>query len=119
MNKSEIHRFDQSARRSRALLHAGVAYFAGQVADDTTLDIEAQTRQALNKLDQMLEEVGTERSRLLSVQIWLKSIDDFESMNSVWDAWVVPEYRPTRCCCGNVALADPGLLVEIIAVAAC
>ncbi|MGL4287510.1 MAG: RidA family protein, partial [Phreatobacter sp.] len=92
-------------------------FLAGQVADDKSGDIASQTRQALAKVDDMLSRAGTDKSRLLSVQIWLKTMADFDGMNAVYDAWVVPGNAPTRAC-GRVELADPGYLVEIIAIAA-
>ncbi|HEY0200155.1 MAG TPA: RidA family protein [Burkholderiaceae bacterium] len=110
---ADIHRIDQSARRSRAVVAGGMVYLAGQVADDKTLDIAAQTRQALGKVDDLLAQAGTDRSRLITAQIWLASMQDFDDLNTVWDSWVVPGHTPTRCC-GQVALADPAYRVEII-----
>lgn len=114
---NEIIRIDQNARRSRAVVHAGTAYLAGQVADDKAAAIAEQTRQALAKVDDMLTRAGTDKSRLLSAQIWLSTMDDFDAMNAIWDAWVVPGQTPTRCC-GKVELADPALRVEIVVTAA-
>jgi enamine deaminase RidA (YjgF/YER057c/UK114 family) len=114
---SDIIRLDQNQRRSRCVVHAGVAYLAGQVADDKGGDIGVQTRQALDKIDQLLAAARTDRGRLLSATIWLRDMNDFDGMNAVWDAWVVPGSAPARCC-GKVELADPGFLVEIIAIAA-
>ena len=114
---SDIVRFDQNHRRSRCVVHGGTVYLAGQVADDKNGDIGAQTRQALGKIDRLLIDAGTDKSRLLSATIWLRNMADFDGMNAVWDAWVVPGSTPTRCC-GEVRLADPEYLIEIIAVAA-
>ncbi|MFI5444335.1 RidA family protein [Polaromonas sp. UC242_47] len=114
---NDIIRIDQNARRSRAVVHAGTVYLAGQVADDKAASIAEQTRQALAKVDDMLARAGTDKSRLLSAQIWLSTMDDFDGMNAIWDAWVVPGKTPTRCC-GKVELADPALRVEIVVTAA-
>lgn len=114
---NDIVRIDQNARRSRALVHAGLVYISGQVPDDRSGDVAEQTRQVLKKIDDLLAEAGTDKSRLLSAQIWLKSMDDFARMNQVWDAWVIPGQTPTRCC-GKVELNDPQCRVEIVAVAA-
>ena len=114
---SEIARIDQNARRSRASVFENLVFLAGQVADDKTGDIAQQTLEALAKVDDLLAQAGSERNRLLSVQIWLTSMADFAAMNAVYDAWVVPDHRPTRCC-GQVALADPDWKVEIVAIAA-
>lgn len=114
---SDMKRIDQNARRSRALVHNGLVYLSGQVPDDRTVAIREQARAVLKKMDELLAEAGTEKSRLLSAQVWLKSMDDFAAFNEVWDAWVVPGQTPTRCC-GKVELNDPKCLVEITAVAA-
>ncbi|MBR1155323.1 RidA family protein [Bradyrhizobium sp. JYMT SZCCT0428] len=114
---SSIVRIDQNARRSRASVFGDLVFLAGQVADDKSGDIASQTRQALAKVDDMLARAGTDKSRALSVQIWLKSMDDFEGMNAVYDAWVVPGDTPTRCC-GKIELADPAYRVEIVVIAA-
>ncbi|SIT40769.1 RutC family protein YoaB [Paraburkholderia piptadeniae] len=115
---NDIVRIDQNARRSRALIHNGILYISGQVPDDRTGDVAAQTRQVLAKIDGLLAEAGTSKERLLSAQIWLKTMDDFAAMNAVWDAWVVAGKTPTRCC-GKVELNDPQCRVEIVALAAC
>jgi hypothetical protein len=60
---------------------------------------------------------GTDKSRLLSVQVWLKTMDDFDAMNAVYDAWVVSGNAPMRAC-GKVELADPAYRIEVIAIAA-
>ena len=112
----DIVRLDQNARRSRAVIAGGMVYLAGQVADDKTLDIGGQTRQVLQKIDDLLAQAGTTRDRLVTAQIWLASMSDFAGLNAVWDAWVVPGETPTRCC-GQVELADPAFRVEIVVTA--
>ena len=113
---SDITRIDQNARRSRASVFGDLIFLAGQVADSKSADIAQQTREALAKVDDM-PRAGTDKSRLLSVQVWLKTMDDFEAMNAVYDSWVVPGNAPTRAC-GKVELADPGYRIEVIAIAA-
>jgi enamine deaminase RidA (YjgF/YER057c/UK114 family) len=114
---NDIVRIDQNARRSRASVFANLVFLAGQVADDKAGDIAAQTREVLAKIDDLLGRAGTDKSRLLNVQIWLKSMDDFEAMNAVYDAWVVQGQTPCRAC-GTANLADPLYRIEVIAIAA-
>ena len=114
---TEIVRLDQNARRSRAVVHGGVAYLAGHVADDKSAPFAQQIRQALANIDQTLSRVGTDKSRLLTAQIWLQTMDDYGAMNAAWEEWVTPGQTPTRSC-GQVWLADPKLLVEVIVTAA-
>jgi enamine deaminase RidA (YjgF/YER057c/UK114 family) len=108
---------DQNHRRSRAIRHDSTIYLAGQVADDLSGGIEVQTRQVLAKIDALLEEAGSSRGRILSATIWMKDMADLGAFNALWDAWVVPDRRPTRAC-SAVKLTDPRFLLEIIVVAA-
>ena len=114
---NEIKRLDQSARRSRALIHNGIVYLSGQVPTQRPNDVQQQARQVLDKIDSLLREAGTDKSRILSATVWLRTMDDFESFNAVWDAWVAPGQTPTRSC-GKVEMNDPACLVEISVAAA-
>jgi enamine deaminase RidA (YjgF/YER057c/UK114 family) len=114
---NDIVRIDQSGRRSRALVHNGIAYTAGQVPDDMTLDIAGQARQVLTKIDDLLKQAGTDKSRVLTAQVWLGTMEDFAGFNAVWDAWVVRGQTPTRCC-GKVEMNNPSCRVEILVTAA-
>jgi enamine deaminase RidA (YjgF/YER057c/UK114 family) len=113
----DILHIDQNARRSRAVVHNGLVYTAGQVADDMSADITGQTQQVLAKIDDLLKQAGTDKSRALTAQVWLRTIDDLAGMNAVWDAWVVQGKTPTRCC-GKVEMNNAKCLVEILVVAA-
>jgi enamine deaminase RidA (YjgF/YER057c/UK114 family) len=114
---SDIKRVDQNHRRSRATVHNGVVYTAGHVPDDLSQDITGQTKQVLGKLDQLLKEAGTDKSRVLTAQVWLRTIDDLAGMNAVWDAWVVQGQTPCRVC-GRVEMNSPDCRVEIQLIAA-
>lgn len=117
MSTTSIRRIDSNGRRSRAVVHNGLVHFAGQVADDLSGDITQQTQEALARVDRLLAEAGSDRSRVLSATIWLKTMADYSGMNAVWDGWIDRENAPARCC-GVVEMADPGIKVEIILTAA-
>lgn len=112
-----IQRLHGNGRMSQAVIHGNTVYLAGQVADDPEASIEEQTRQVLAHIDRLLQEAGSERNKILSAQIWLKDVADFDAMNRVWESWVTPGHEPTRAT-GQVTLADPRLRVEVIVVAA-
>lgn len=114
---SDITRIDQNARRSRASVFGDLVFLAGQIADDASLDIAGQTREALAKVDDMLARAGTDKSRILSAQVWLSTMSDYDAMNAVWDTWVVPGQTPSRCC-GEVELANPDWRIEVVVIAA-
>lgn len=114
---NEITRIDQNQRRSRAMVHNGIVYTAGQVPDDMSLDITGQAVQVLAKIDDLLKQAGTDKTRVLTAQVWLSTMDDFKAFNAVWDAWVIAGQTPTRCC-GKVEMNNPNCRVEILVTAA-
>ncbi|HEV6967714.1 MULTISPECIES: RidA family protein [Roseateles] len=117
MSKQEIQRFDIGARLSEMAVHNGVAYLAGQVAEDASADITGQTAQVLTAIDRLLERAGTDKSRILRAQIFLADRADFPGMNAAWDAWVPAGHAPTRATV-IAGLARPEWKVEIVITAA-
>lgn len=115
---SAIKRIATDTRRSRAVAYNGMVFVGGQAADDRTQDIVGQTRQSLAKVEKFLADAGTDKSNLLTAQIWLKNISrDFAGMNEVWDAWTAPGNAPTRAT-AQCEMGAPDVLVEIIVTAA-
>ncbi|MGD9945826.1 MAG: RidA family protein [Burkholderiaceae bacterium] len=112
-----IERLHIGPRMSEAVIHNGVIYLAGQVADDTSADAAGQTRQVLAAIDKLLAELGSDKTKILQAQIYLTSIGDFAAMNSVWDAWVPAGHTPARATI-EAKLARPEYLVEIKIIAA-
>ncbi|MCP3476834.1 RidA family protein [Bradyrhizobium sp. CCGUVB1N3] len=106
-----------SPRMAQAVMYNGAVHIAGQVADNRKAGIEDQTRDVLAKIDALLAEAGTNKSRLVAVNVFLPHITDFEAMNRIYDAWVDPERPPARACV-EARLADPDLRIEITAIAA-
>ncbi|WP_296417453.1 RidA family protein [Pseudooctadecabacter sp.] len=114
---SDITRIDTNARMSQAVVHNGIAYLAGQVGAEGA-SVTEQTQAVLAKVDEMLEKAGTDKTKLLTAQIWVADIaTQFADMNAVWDAWVPEGCAPARWT-GEAKLATPGFKVEIIVTAA-
>lgn len=111
-----IARIDTGTRMSQAVMHGDTIYLAGQVGEPGASVVD-QTRQALARVDGLLERTGSGRDQLLQVTIWLADMADFAAMNAVWDEWVPEGAAPARAC-GEAKLALPDLLVEVMVVAA-
>jgi enamine deaminase RidA (YjgF/YER057c/UK114 family) len=109
-------------RGSAIVIRDGLVTISGQVGEISlmeTSDITAQTEQTLRKVEALLAQAGTSKSRIVEARIWVKDIKrDFAAMNAVWNAWVDPENKGTRFCV-EAELARPALLVEVQVVAAC
>jgi len=91
-----IKRFDVGPRMSQGVAHGNTVYLAGQVADDPVPSVGEQTRQILARIDRLLKDAGTDKTKLLSANIWLTDIARFGEMNAIWDAWVSPGNTPAR-----------------------
>jgi enamine deaminase RidA (YjgF/YER057c/UK114 family) len=112
-----ITRHHSNQRMSQLVIHGDTVYLAGQVAKDASANITVQTQQVLEKVDALLAEAGSDKSKVLSAQIWIANIGHFAQMNEVWDAWVPEGNAPARACI-EARLASPDLLVEVGIVAA-
>lgn len=113
----DISRHHGNQRMSQLVIHGDTIYLAGQVADDRNANVSEQTRQVLQKIDTLLAEAGSDKTRILSAQIWVSNIGHFAQMNEVWDDWVEAGHAPARACI-EARLASPDLLVEVGIVAA-
>ncbi|WP_374675452.1 RidA family protein [Ideonella sp.] len=114
---SSIQRFDVGPRMSEMAVHQGVVYLAGQIAEDGTQDIAGQTRQVLGAIDALLARAGSDKSKILRAQIYLADLAEFDAMNAVWEAWVVPGHTPPRATV-QARLAKPEWKIEIVVTAA-
>ncbi|AZF02632.1 RidA superfamily protein [Pseudomonas orientalis] len=113
-----IQRQLTNERMSQIVVHSGTVYLAGQVGDDMSAGIEQQTRETLANIERLLDLAGTDKTRLLSVTIYLKDIDaDFADMNAVWDKWLPNGAAPARATV-EAKLCEPDILVELSVVAA-
>jgi enamine deaminase RidA (YjgF/YER057c/UK114 family) len=114
---SSIRRLQVGKRLSEIAVHNGVAYLAGQVPTDASLDIEGQTAQVLAAIDDLLASVGSDKTQILMAQIFLANMSEFDGMNRAWDAWVPAGEAPPRATV-EARLANPNLKVEIVIKAA-
>ena len=114
---STVERLHVAARYSEAAIFNGVVYLAGMVPECAETDIASQTADVLRQIDLRLQEAGSDKTRLLRVQIYLADIGDIAAMNMVWDAWAAPGHAPPRATV-QAALADPSWRIEIVVTAA-
>jgi enamine deaminase RidA (YjgF/YER057c/UK114 family) len=117
-NCMSIDRKHIGPRLSETAVFNRTVYLAGQIAEHTeNKDAKEQTAEILGHIDRLLAEVNSDKTRLLSVQIFLKDMADFPKLNEAWSAWVVEGHTPPRATV-EATLADPKCLVEIVVVAA-
>jgi enamine deaminase RidA (YjgF/YER057c/UK114 family) len=102
--------------KSDAVICNGMVFVSGMGPVNNSADIQTQTQEVLGKIDGVLEEAGSDRSRIVSASIWLADIDDYAAFNAVWNDWVVDGRQPTRACI-QATLAVRGA-VEVAVIAA-
>ena len=112
---AKIIRNQPNAIMSRAVEYHGFVFTQGMVSRNLDLDFDGQTGDVLAQLDALLEEHGTDSTRILQAQIWLKDINDRAAFNARWQDWVPQGEAPARACVQAV-LADPRMLVEVMLV---
>ncbi|OGB22995.1 MAG: hypothetical protein A3I66_08190 [Burkholderiales bacterium RIFCSPLOWO2_02_FULL_57_36] len=113
----DIKRLHVGKTLSEAAIHNGTIYLAGQIAEDTTHNIDGQTREVLDHVDRLLAEAGSDKTRILMCQIYISDVKDFDSMNEVWNAWVADGNSPPRATV-EAKLVKPEILVEMVVTAA-
>lgn len=112
-----IRRFQPGKRMSQAVVYNGMVFLSGQVADNTKASLRDQTSEVLSKIEGLLVEVGSSKSKLVAIFVYLPNITDFDAVNEIYDAWIDPKNPPARACT-EARLADPDLRIEIVAIAA-
>lgn len=113
-----IERKHTGTRMSQVVVHGDTVYLAGQVAVDAAGKPAAdQMRNILDRIEGLLAEAGTDKTKLLSATIWLADIRDFDAINQIWDAWVPEGHAPARACV-EAKLAFTKYTVEVGIVAA-
>lgn len=113
-----IERHDIGPRMSKAVVHGNTVYLADIVADNPKgKSVTEQAKDIVGQIDRLLAKAGSDKSKLLSANIWIADMANFAEMNAAWDAWVVPGHTPARATV-EAKLAAPDYKLEIMVVAA-
>ena len=113
-----LKRIGAGDRMSEAVIHNGMIYLAGMVAETTVgKSVKEQTKDILAQIDDILKQAGSDKTKIVKANIWLTDIKTWAEMNEAWDAWVVKGQTPARATIES-KLAAPGLDVEIMVEAA-
>ena len=93
---NNIERIGTNKRMSQIVKHSNTIYLSGQVGNKDTKDLKKQTSEVLEKVENLLKDAGTDKSKILSATIYLTDINFFEDMNEVWDNWLPQNCAPAR-----------------------
>ena len=112
----QIQRINPREWNCSAIAYGDLLFLSGTVADDKSLDMKGQTAQVLEKIDRVLAQAGSHKSRILSATVYMADASLKDEMNEAWMAWVDRANLPTRTAVG--AVLTPGTMVEITICAA-
>lgn len=117
MSHADIEKINSTAVMSAVTVFNKTVYLSGQVPKITENDIELQTKDVLATIDALLAQAGTDKSRLLSAQLFVKNLDDFQKVNALWVEWMQGCVPPSRATI-QADLVNPAWLIEIAVIAA-
>ncbi len=124
MTDALFHLFERAAKPVAPYSHAveadGWVFLTGQIPNDPEDDarplpdgIEAQTRQTMENLRLVLENLGLGLEHVVAGRVFLTRFEeDYAAMNAVYESYFPADRRPARTCIGVTGLAR-GALVEI------
>ena len=112
-----IKRHNPGPTLCRAVEHGGLVYVAGTTADTKSASCKEQTEEVLKKIDKLLAEAGSSKSKILWANVWLTDMREKDQMDAAWQAWVDPNGKPARATVES-RLGTPDTRVEIMMIAA-
>ena len=84
MSSQDIQRIHSTEVMSAATVFNQVVYLSGQIPKTTAgQDITAQTQEVLQTIDTLLAETNSDKSRILSAQLFLKNLSDFQTRHGL------------------------------------
>lgn len=112
-----IKRHHPGGSLSRLVECGNLVFVAGTTADDKAASCKGQTEEVLRKIDKLLAEAGSSKSRILWCNVWVNDMREKEQMDAAWQAWVDPNNKPARATVES-RLGSPDTKVEIMMIAA-
>jgi enamine deaminase RidA (YjgF/YER057c/UK114 family) len=112
-----IKRHHPSGSLSRLVEFGNLVFVAGTTADDKSLSCKEQTREVLRKIDRLLGEGGSSKSRILWCNVWLTDMREKDQMDAAWQEWIDADNKPARATVES-RLGTPDTRVEIMMIAA-
>lgn len=107
-----------AVRSSSIAVVNGIAYMTviPPLPIDAASSAADQARLIFAEIERRLATIGSDKSRIAHITIWLSHLLHFAEVTEVWNEWVNPDHPPVRAC-AQVDLANKNLKVEMIVVA--
>lgn len=114
---NEIIRTGSNGRRSTCVAHGGLVWLSGITSVVLEGTMQEQAQDIFAQIEKLLAVNGTDKNRILSANVCLRSMDEYGDFNAVWDEWVVDGFEPARSVTA-AELALPEYRVKVSVVAA-
>ena len=107
---------------NQAILFNNTLYASGQIAINPlnnqiiNEDIEAETKQVMENLNEVLKEAKMDFSNVVKCTIFLKNMNDFESVNQIYSTFFNEKDAPARETV-EVSMLPKNVNVEISLIA--
>lgn len=75
-----------------------------------------QANEVFQLIEDRLARLGSDKTRIAHVTVWIAHLLDFDAFTEAWNAWVDPAHPPARAC-AQVNMAHRDIRVEMIVVA--
>nr|WP_086938526.1 RidA family protein [Thaumasiovibrio occultus] len=112
----DIQRINPTEKWSDVVVFNKMAHFV-EVPEDDSTDMTGQVEQIFAQAEEMLASVNSDKSRILSVTIYITDFANMDALNQAWINWFPAGSAPSRACV-KAELAKPSYLVEMAFVAA-
>lgn len=112
-----IQRYGRTPIMHRVVEHGGVLYIGGLTAEDRSASMKGQTEQVLARLDAILTQSGSDKTKVLAATIYITEMDQKAAMNDAWTAWFEAAHLPARATLGIASLGTPDTLIEVVVTA--
>jgi 2-iminobutanoate/2-iminopropanoate deaminase len=109
--------FSSAIRAGDYIFVSGQGGFQDPDTGETIKGIEAQTRQCLQNMKQILGEAGLSLDDVVKVTVFLSNVADYAKMNEVYQSYF-PKDLPARSA-AVTGLVIPGMLIELECIAYC
>lgn len=113
---NNIQHFLPENRYSEAVISNGLIFASGQIPANPEANAHDQIVNVLAQIDQLLAQLNSDKSMIIDALIFLADLSDYETLNEVWDRWVIPKQAPARTTV-QAKLAHPAWKIEIKIVA--
>jgi enamine deaminase RidA (YjgF/YER057c/UK114 family) len=116
---NEIVRIDTKDTYSEIVIHNNTIYLSGQVPwKFEDYDIVTQCDEVFKSIDTQLERVKSDKTKIVSLRIYMRKPEDYESMNLSFKKWMPIGYAPSRATICDVKFPNPKWQIEVVVVAA-